>query len=81
MLAVAGTAAAEGEWSGNVALSTDYVWRGVSQSNEDMAISGGTKVPIETLSAVFSHVYRGARSGQNTADGATEHALDSNFSS
>ena len=41
MLAVAGTAAAEGEWSGNVALSTDYVWRGVSQSNEDMAISGG----------------------------------------
>ncbi len=41
MLAAAGTAAAEGEWSGNVAIGTDYVWRGVSQSNEDMAISGG----------------------------------------
>ncbi|KCZ53994.1 hypothetical protein HY29_02690 [Hyphomonas beringensis] len=41
MLAVAGTAAAEGEWSGNVALGTDYVWRGVSQSNGDMAVSGG----------------------------------------
>ena len=37
----AGAACAEGEWSGNVALSTDYVWRGISQSNEDMAISGG----------------------------------------
>lgn len=41
MMTVAGTAAAEGEFSGNVALSTDYVWRGVSQSNGDMAISGG----------------------------------------
>lgn len=41
LLAMAGTAAAEGEWSGNVAIGTDYVWRGVSQSNEDMAISGG----------------------------------------
>ena len=38
---VAGTAAAEGEFTGNVALTTDYVWRGVSQSNEDLAISGG----------------------------------------
>ena len=38
---LAGTALAEGEWSGNVALSSDYVWRGISQSNEDPAISGG----------------------------------------
>lgn len=37
----AGTAAAQGEWSGNVTLTTDYVWRGVSQSNEDLAIQGG----------------------------------------
>lgn len=41
MVAAAGTASAQGEFSGNVALSTDYVWRGVSQSNGDMAISGG----------------------------------------
>ena len=27
--------------SGNVAIGTDYVWRGITQSNEDMAISGG----------------------------------------
>ena len=47
----------------------------------DLASSGGTKVPIATLSAVFSHVYRGARNGQNTTDGAPAHALDSNFNS
>ena len=41
MMAAAGTASAQGEFSGNVALSTDYVWRGISQSNGDMAISGG----------------------------------------
>ncbi len=29
------------EFSGNVALSTEYVFRGISQSNEDPAISGG----------------------------------------
>ena len=39
--AAAGTAAAEGEWSGNVTLTSDYVWRGISQSNEDLAIQGG----------------------------------------
>lgn len=39
--AATGTAAAEGEFSGNVALATDYVWRGFSQTNEDPAISGG----------------------------------------
>ncbi|MAI89765.1 TorF family putative porin, partial [Ponticaulis sp.] len=27
--------------SGNVAIGTEYVWRGVTQSNGDMAISGG----------------------------------------
>lgn|SRR3990167_3868161 len=39
--AAAGTAAAEGEFSGNVAMTTDYVWRGISQSNEDFALQGG----------------------------------------
>jgi len=32
---------AEAGFSGNVALTTDYVWRGVSQTNEDPAIQGG----------------------------------------
>ncbi|MCA8899777.1 MAG: TorF family putative porin [Hyphomonas sp.] len=41
LTAASGAAYAEGEWSGNVSLASDYVWRGLSQSNEDMAISGG----------------------------------------
>lgn len=36
--------AEEFEVSGNVTLTTDYVWRGISQSNEDFAIQGGFDV-------------------------------------
>ncbi|MEM7493003.1 MAG: TorF family putative porin [Pseudomonadota bacterium] len=32
---------AEGEFSSNVALTTDYVWRGVSQNGENPAVQGG----------------------------------------
>ena len=39
--AAAPIATAEGEFSGNVALTTDYVWRGVSQNNENPAVQGG----------------------------------------
>ncbi|MGE3142384.1 MAG: TorF family putative porin [Hyphomonadaceae bacterium] len=39
--AVAGTAHAEGSFSGNVALTTDYVFRGVSQTQNAPAIQGG----------------------------------------
>jgi uncharacterized protein (TIGR02001 family) len=37
------TAMAEGAWetSANVALSTDYMWRGASQTGNETAISGG----------------------------------------
>ena len=38
---VAAPAVAEGEWSSNITLTTDYVWRGISQANEDPAIQGG----------------------------------------
>lgn len=44
MMTMLGTAAPvvnAGEISGNVALATDYVFRGFSQTNEDPAISGG----------------------------------------
>lgn len=33
--------AQQGEFSGNVALTSDYVWRGVSQNNEEVAVQGG----------------------------------------
>jgi uncharacterized protein (TIGR02001 family) len=34
-------AIAEGEFSGNVALTTDYVWRGFSQNSENPSLQGG----------------------------------------
>ena len=40
-MGMAGTANAEGTVSGNVALTTDYVWRGISQSGSEAAVSGG----------------------------------------
>ena len=40
-LIAAPTAAAEGEFSANVALTTDYTWRGFSQNSENPSIQGG----------------------------------------
>ena len=40
LLATTSTAALA-EFSGNVAMSSDYVWRGVSQTDNQLAISGG----------------------------------------
>ena len=40
-LALPTLAHAETELSANIALTTDYVWRGVSHTNEDPAIQGG----------------------------------------
>lgn len=37
----AGVAAAEGTVSGNVALTSNYVWRGLTQTDGDAAIQGG----------------------------------------
>jgi uncharacterized protein (TIGR02001 family) len=38
---VSGIAAAADDISANVSLASDYIWRGVSQTNEKAAISGG----------------------------------------
>ncbi len=40
-IATTASAQAEVELSGNVALTTDYHWRGVTQSNQDLAVQGG----------------------------------------
>ncbi len=40
-MAMAGTAQAETTYTGNIALATDYAFRGISQSNEDPVVSGG----------------------------------------
>lgn len=40
-LSASAVAAAEPEISANVALTSDYVWRGESQSDEELALQGG----------------------------------------
>jgi len=35
------TVMAEGEYSANIGIASEYVWRGVTQSDEDLAIWGG----------------------------------------
>ena len=46
-LLVASSAVTAVELSGNVALTTDYVWRGVSQSDNGVAIQGGFDAGFE----------------------------------
>jgi len=41
MVAAAGAASAQGEISANIGVSNDYVWRGVSQTDNGFAIQGG----------------------------------------
>ena len=46
LTATAGMAQAEVEYSGNVALTTDYHWRGDTQSSQDFAIQGGFDLAV-----------------------------------
>ena len=39
------------QWSFNVAAASDYVFRGVSQTEEDPAISGGVDVTVGSFYA------------------------------
>lgn len=39
--ATASVAHADGEWSANAAVSNNYIWRGLTQSNNETAVSGG----------------------------------------
>ena len=49
LLGTGGLAAqAETEFSGNVTLTSDYVWRGVTQSDQSFAIQGGFDVAHST---------------------------------
>lgn len=41
LVAVLSTPVAQAEISGNVAIQSDYVWRGISQNQEDPSIQGG----------------------------------------
>lgn len=45
------SAAAETTWTGNVALATDYAFRGVSQTDGAAAVSGGFDVSVDSFYA------------------------------
>lgn len=45
------TSAADPQWAFNVAATSDYVFRGVSQTEEDPAISGGVDVSVGSFYA------------------------------
>lgn len=49
-LAMSGTAAQAGNYTGNVALATDYIFRGVSQTQERPAIQAASTPPSTTAS-------------------------------
>ena len=48
---VTGAAHAETTFTGNIALTTDYAFRGISQTNEDPAVQGGFDATRGTLYA------------------------------
>lgn len=60
------TGLAQAEFSANVALTTDYVWRGISQTNEDPAIQGG--FDFSAKNGVYLGVW-----GSNVDFGSVEH--------
>lgn len=64
MLASSGVYAVE--ISGNVALASDYVYRGISQTNEEAAIQGGFDVEGE------SGLYVGVWASNIAFDGSIE---------
>lgn len=41
LASAAGAASAQGDLSANIAATNDYVWRGISQTDNDFAIQGG----------------------------------------
>jgi uncharacterized protein (TIGR02001 family) len=41
MVAAAGAASAQGELSANIGVTNDYVWRGISQTDNGFAVQGG----------------------------------------
>lgn len=63
------------EFSANVALTTDYMYRGISQSNEQPAISGGFDWAYST--GGFADVYAGIwASSLDFSDGDTSIEID-----
>ena len=73
LLAAAATTQAETEISGNVALTSDYKFRGISQSNEDIAIQGGFDLGWDT--GIYVGVW-GSSVDFDTDDGDFDGSLE-----
>jgi uncharacterized protein (TIGR02001 family) len=72
-LLVASTTAFAAEVSGNVALATDYVYRGISQTDEEATIQGGFDVEGE------SGLYAGVWASNIAFDGSVEIDIYAGF--
>ena len=57
--------------SGNVAVTTDYVWRGMTQNAEDPSVSGG--FDLEEDSGFYLGLWAANVAASNTAGGVTSY--------
>ncbi len=72
-LLVGGTSTANAEVSGNVSIGSDYVYRGISQTNENPTIQGGFDIEGE------SGLYAGIWSSNVGFDGSVEIDIYAGF--
>jgi uncharacterized protein (TIGR02001 family) len=72
--ALSGAARAEASVSGNVALTTDYVFRGISQTDDDPAIQGGFDYANDDLGGlpVYAGVWSSSLDFGETVDSGIE---------
>lgn len=76
LLAVPLTASAEWEGSANVALTSDYVFRGVSQTDEDPAIQGGLDVSHDSGLYIGTWASNVDFNEEDSTDPAADDAAD-----
>lgn len=70
LLTYAETFTVPGEFSANVALTTDYIFRGISQADEDPAIQGGMDYALDTGQGIGFYVgFWGSNVEQPDAEG------------
>ena len=75
LISISSFSFAEVSLSGNVAVTTDYVWRGISQNAEDPSVSGG--FDLEHSSGFYIGLWAANVLASNTDDdGGTANTID-----
>jgi len=64
MVGISHFAVAAGEWAGNIGLTSNYIWRGVTQTNDDAAIQGG--IDYTAASNWYAGVWTSSLGGGNS---------------